>query len=438
EAQTVTLAGTYRFTPQTVLSLSAAVGEMTQDESLLPYTINPGVPVRALPRDSLEGEVETKHVDVGITSRPWSFLRLKGVYRYDDRDNRTPVEQWTRTITDLFDSGESEANHPYSYTRSKLELSAAARLTNSDWLKAFEFEAGYDLTDMERTLQEVADSTEETGWGRVRWRSGSATELTLRAGISRRDSDDDYDLTVALANEQNPLLRKYNLAYRYRQFAQLNARFGLFGLPVTVGGEAYYASDDYTESPLGLRKNDDRRFAADLTWAVNDHTSVYLQGGYEDQELASFNSETFGSADWNSQQQDIFHTLDTGVRFADPAKPFDASLSFRYAKGTSEIDVASNFSGSGAYPNLKTDLIGGELDVGYHLNSRTELRFTLRYEDYSSSDWALEGVEPATIPNVLTLGADPDNYDVYLAILSIRYSFGRVGTVVLDSEPAKE
>jgi len=436
DAQTLTLAGTYRFTPQTILSLSAAKGEMRQNDLLLPYTINPGLPVTALPRDSLDGKIETTHVDVGITSRPWSFLRLKGVYRYDDRDNQTPVEQWTRTITDLFDSGDPEANRPYSYKRSKLELSAAARFTYWDWLKTLEFEGGYDRIETKRNLQEVADATEETGWGRVRWRPGPDSELTLRAGISRRDPD-NYDLTVADANEQNPLLRKYNLAYRYRQFSQLDARFGLFGLPVTVGAEAYYASDDYTESPLGLRKNDDRRFAADVTWAINEHTSVYLQGGYEDQDLAIFSSETFAAADWNSQHQDIFHTLDAGVRFGNPTGPFDANVSFRYAKGTSAVDVASNFSGSGAYPDLKTDLIGGEIDVGYHVNSRTELRLKVRYEDYSSSDWALQGVEPATIPTVLTLGASPDNYDVYLAILSIRYSFGGTGTVVLESEAPK-
>ena len=104
------------------------------------------------------------------------------------------------------------------------------------------------------------------------------------------------------------------IAYRYREFAQLNARIGFPGQPFTIGAEVFYASDDYTESPLGLRKYDDRRFAADFTWAINDGTSVYLQGGYEDQELANYNSETFGAADWNSQHQDRFNTLDAGVQ----------------------------------------------------------------------------------------------------------------------------
>ena len=219
-------------------------------------------------------------------------------------------------------------------------------------------------------------------------------------------------------------MRKFNHAYRYREFSQLNARMGFPGKPFTIGAEIFYASDDYTESSLGLRKFDDRRFAADFTWAITDATSVYLQGGYEDLELASNNSEAFGAADWNSQHRDQFHTLDAGLRYGNSASKFDANVSVRYAKGTGEIGVDSSFSGAGPYPDLKTDLKGGELDVGYKLNSKLDLRFRVRYEDYSSSDWALQGVEPATIPTVLTLGADPDDYSVVLATLSFRYSFG--------------
>lgn len=423
KAQTVALAGAYHFSPQTTLSLNAALGELRQEDVLLPYTVNPGVPARALPRDRLDGKIDTTHVDVGFTSRPWSFLRLKAAYRYDDRDNRTPVEQWTRTITDLFDSGEPEANRPYSFERSKLELSAAARLNFWDWLEAFEFEGGYDLVETDRNLQEVSGVTEETGWGRVRWRPSPQSELTLRAGIARRDPD-DYDAGFAQAYEQNPLMRKYHLAYRYREFGQLNARFGFAGTPISIGAEIYYASDDYTESPLGLRGVDDRRFAADFSWAITEGTSVYLQGGHEYQAMANYSSETFGAVDWQSRQEDRFDSLDAGVKFGKPDGKFDGSISLRYAKGTSEIGVNSTFSGAGPYPDLETDLQGGELDIGYQVTSKLELRFNVRYEDYSSSDWALQGVEPATIPTVLTLGGDPYDYSVYLTSLSFRYSFG--------------
>ena len=433
DAQTISLAAAYRFDFPMTVSLSAAIGEITQDDTLLPYTINPALPALALPRDSLDAKIDTTHVDIGVTSRPWPFLRLRGQYRYDDRDNRTPVEQWTRVITDLFDSGEAEANRPYSFRRNVLELSAAARLTQFEWLKAFEFEAGYDRIDIDRTLQEVNQGTEETGWGRVRWRPAAQTELAVKAGIARRDPD-SYDLAVAQANEQNPLLRKYTIAYRYRDFAQLDARFGWAERPISIGGQIYYASDDYTESPLGLTKHDDRRFAADFTWAVNDRTSLYLQGGYEDLALAVFGSETFAATDWNSQHRDRFRSLGAGVKFANPEGKVDANFNLHYARGTSGIDVTSDFSGSGPYPDLKTDSFGGELEIGYRWSDAIDLRFTLRYEDYSAEDWALRDVGPATIPTVLTLGANPDNYNLYLASVSIRYSFGRAKPAAAEDE----
>jgi MtrB/PioB family decaheme-associated outer membrane protein len=408
---------------------------MTQDDLLLPYSVNPALAARALPRDSLDAKVDTTHLDVGITSQPWSFLRLRGVYRYDDHDNNTPVDAWTRVITDLFDSGETESNRPYSFRRSMLQLSASARITRYDWLEAFEFEAGYDRIDTDRDLQEVEQSTEDIGWGRVRWRPAAEAELSLRGGIARRDPD-EYDLSVAGALEQNPLLRKYTLAYRFRDFAQLDAHFGWPGRPVMFGAEAYYSTTDYTESPLGLTKHDDRRFAADVTWAISDTTSLYVQGGYEDIVLAVSGSETFGSADWRSQQRDRFRSVDGGVKFTKPEGKFDAGLSLRYAKGTSAIDVASNFSGTGPYPDLTTELMGGELEVTYRWTPAIDVRFALRYEDFSSSDWALQGVAPATIPTVLTLGADPDDYDLYLATVSIRYSFGRAAPAKEDEQQA--
>ena len=212
--------------------------------------------------------------------------------------------------------------------------------------------------------------------------------------------------------------------------ALTHSAFNVISIITTTG----YASDDYTESPLGLTKHDDRRFAADFTWAVNDRTSLYLQGGYEDLALAVFGSETFAATDWNSQHRDRFRSLGAGVKFANPEGKVDANFNLHYARGTSGIAVTSDFSGSGPYPDLKTDSFGGELEIGYRWSDAIDLRFTLRYEDYSAEDWALRDVGPATIPTVLTLGANPDNYNLYLASVSIRYSFGRAKPAAAEDE----
>jgi hypothetical protein len=53
-----------------------------------------------------------------------------------------------------------------------------------------------------------------------------------------------------------------------------------------------------------------------------------------------------------------------------------------------------------------------------------DLALRWRYERYSSDDWAIAGIGPATLPTVLALGADPYNYSVNYVGASLRYYFG--------------
>ena len=48
----------------------------------------------------------------------------------------------------------------------------------------------------------------------------------------------------------------------------------------------------------------------------------------------------------------------------------------------------------------------------------------MRYESFESDDWALAGVEPGTVSTVLTLGAKPYDYDVWVFGLGVRYLVG--------------
>jgi hypothetical protein len=46
------------------------------------------------------------------------------------------------------------------------------------------------------------------------------------------------------------------------------------------------------------------------------------------------------------------------------------------------------------------------------------------HERYSSDDWAIAGIDPDTLPTVLSLGADPYDYSVNYVGVSLRYFFG--------------
>ena len=62
--------------------------------------------------------------------------------------------------------------------------------------------------------------------------------------------------------------------------------------------------------------------------------------------------------------------------------------------------------------------------LSYRASERLELALRLQYESFEAEDWAIEGVGPATIPVILSLGEDPYDYEVWLASIGFRYLIG--------------
>ena len=415
----VSLSGSYRFAPyRTVVALSGAFGRMEQDELFLPYTINPNISPAALPQTQLDGEVETTNVAFTLTSRPHRKARVKLAYRYDERDNKMTQMLWNRVIAETFNSGDIETNVPYSYERSKLNLSG-----RFDLIKTVRISAGYDRTTVDRNFQEVADQTEDSGWGQVRWRPNAYIEISGRGGASERDLD-RYNETIAASFGQNPLMRKYNLAYRYREFGDLTVSASLPERPVSMTLNVLYANDDYKRSELGLIEGDDLRLAADLSWLLSDTASINVNAGFESIDSEQAGSEQFSTADWRATSSDDFYTAGVGFRINQVADKFDLQFDYLRSQGTSEIDISSANGGLSRFPDLESTLDSLRVRLIYSISERLELALRLRYESFEAEDWGLEGVGPATIPVVLTLGADPYDSDVFIVGFGFRYLIG--------------
>lgn len=86
------------------------------------------------------------------------------------------------------------------------------------------------------------------------------------------------------------------------------------------------------------------------------------------------------------------------------------------------MDSASN--GLSQFPDLKSTLDSLRVRLSYRVSERLELALRLRYQSFNAEDWGLEGVGPATIPVILTLGANPYDYDVFMFGLGFRYRIG--------------
>ena len=415
--QQVSLSGKYRFdAADTIIAASLATGTGEQDQDLLPYTINPDLVGNALPVPSLGAEVDTMNYALMLTSRPFDKVRVKFGYRYDERDNTTPQYDWTRVIVDLFALGKAEQNTPYSFERSHLTLSGEL----VTW-KDIRISGGYDRRTIKRDYQEVAEQTVDEGWGQMRWQPLAWFDFTLKGGASERDID-RYDETVGISLGQNPLMRKYYLAYRYRTFGELVASITPVDSPLAFTTTVLMADDSYSQSRLGLTDSEELRVTADLSWAIAESTSVYFMVGHEAIDALQTGSEQFSTYDWVARHDDTFDHFGAGLRYA----PVDGKLALRFdynrGDGNTSIFVDSLSGGPSDLPDLESTLDSARIEASYAFSERLEGTFDLRYERFELADFAM--VSEATLPTVLTMGADPYDYDVYAVGIGIRYRFG--------------
>ena len=413
----VSLAGNYRMEAgRTVIGFLVASGRGEQNADFLPYTINPNLVTSALPRSALDAQVDTLNYAFTVTSRPIDKLRVKFAYRYDERDNKTPISDWDRVIVDVINSGDIEQNVPYSYDRLHTTISGEYAISPK-----LRLSAGYERKEMNRDYQEVAEQTTEIGWGQVRWRPAAWLDLRAKGGASQRGID-RYNDTIAVSLGQNPLMRKYNLAYRYREFGELVAAISPLELPVSFSASVLFADDDYKESLVGLNGSEEFRATADISWAVSESASVYMVFGLDRIDAHQTGAEQFGFWDWSAFHEDDFDHMGVGMSWRPDDSKFDFSFDYNRGNGQTRIALDSLSGGPSTLPDLESTLDSVHAEASYAFSDRLDGTFHLRYERFELKDFAL--VSRTTLPAVLTLGAEPYDYDVYAVGIGIRYRFG--------------
>jgi MtrB/PioB family decaheme-associated outer membrane protein len=414
----VSVRGGYNFSHGTRVLASAAFGVMEQDEALLGYTVNPLAGAEPLPQARLDGEVDTTNLNFSIASKPLDRLRLNFSYRYDERDNGTPQATWSRVIVDSLLSGDTETNLPYSFERSTLAASASLAIR-----KGLKLAAGIERRKHDRDFQEVAEQTEDTGWSELRWRPNDWLELSGRGGTSLREID-RYDTAFAVTLGQNPLLRKYNLAHRFREFGEFKLSASFPNKPIAVSATAAFANDDYSKSLLGLLRSDQIRYAVDASWAITGKAQLYLTVGSDETEAVQGGSSGFRSPDWRARHADEFMSYGMGFRVKKIRDKLDIKFDYHRGLGSTQIDLIASGGGARPLPRLESTLDSLRLTAVYRRSVRQRWVANLRFEHFDVGDWALEGVSPGTIPTVLTLGPDPYSYDVIVVGMGFSYRFG--------------
>ncbi len=414
EMHQVRLAGAMRLPKRTVLSGALAVGTQSQDARLAPYTINPSIAPVPLPTVTADAEADTLHLNLRAVTSPWRRVTLEGEIRVSDFDNRTDRNPYDYVVTDAVAAGTMVRNPAYDYERRDLKLRGEYRPG-----RGLALHVGYDGRRFERSAQDRRQTTTDRLWFRVHRRLGRDADVDFDLFVEDRDGS-SYEALDRAVSEQNPLLRKYNLSDRERYGLRLKGRL----TPTErwdFGWELEYGRDDHDGTDVGLTRSRYTRAGADVSWLLGRQGVLFGAVHTETVEADQTGSQRFGVPDWAATSTDRFDSASFGYEHPSLLGPVGVKVAYDWSYGRGE--VANDTSGlSSRFPDLTSRRHRLELGFTYPVSRAWTAGFNYLYEKVESDDWSLAGVDPSTVDNLLSLGADPFNYKVNLVYLSIRYS----------------
>lgn len=451
----INASGGYSFSRETRLSGAISFGRMTQDDSFLPYTVNPGLNVALpLPRSSLNGKIDTTHVSFRLTSKLAPKLHLNASYRYNDRDNKTPQSQYVYVHNDSADqdalgaTDNTRTNLPGSSTKQQLGAELDYHLASATKLKF-----GYEYDWAKKTYEAIKEENEHTVMAGLDHRFGETASAGVKYAYSDRDTSKynagapflaTYTGAAYIAGiapisatdnglwDNVPTQKKFFLAPRKRDSVRVHA-----GVSPTerldLQFSADYKSDDYHESYHGLRKADGWSAHFDANLIATDAVTGHMFASYEDYGSNQRSAQLGGNKaqytnpgwDWTADIDDRTVTFGMGFRVK-PGGRYELGGDFSHAYSRGEIEVIPGTLSTTAriaLPDIVTRLDRLELFGKYWLQKDVSLNMKYVYEHYRSKDFAYDAVLGNSMANVIGTNQITPDYRVHLLGVSLAYRF---------------
>lgn len=441
----------YNFTDRTRFTADAALGRMSQNDPFLPYTINPALAASVsipLPRDSLDGEINTTVINLRLASAPTSAFNYGASFRYDDRDNNTPIDQYvyiggdstvqnTAAISDR-----RRFNEPYSYREYKYKVDAGYRMDDGT-----RFTGIAERREIRRTFSERRNTHENTFSLNASRPFGELFDASLRyvhadRGGSHYDGAepvltgfvDGFLATLAGGFENAPLLRKFNLASRERDQVGFQANYSPISF-LSFGVDGSYSKDNYNKTELGLTDSKVQSYTFDVTATPNAQWSASAYYTYDKLDTGQNGVSFSGGAGrvaqvndptrfWSALHRDRVDTGGFNLTFKPTDQRFQFGFDAMLSTSRDNVGVTTGSSLTSApLPTNRVVIRTGSIYGQYQFSESLSLRAKVQHEHYRSSDFALDGVEANQLANVILFGEESPDFDVTVGTLSMIYSF---------------
>ncbi len=409
------LSGGWQIVPSTRLMGNFSFGEASQNDSYIGSTINPGISTQPLPRASLDGRIDTYNYTVRLTSRPIDLLSITADWVDDRRDNKTSQAAYPQVASDVYVAS-TLFNLPYSFDRSTFR--ALGDISVANFLKV---ELGAKGEHYDTTYQSVAKTSTGTGWLEFHTTTSSNYGFSFKYDRSRRTID-EFQTTPTIIAVENPLLRRFDLADRTRD-ELLGTAYFVPAQSVSLGLSAEQHKDVYDKSAVGLTGARDFSVTLSAAWTPSENGSLQAYATRQVISADQAGSENGGPADWFAHTADETNTGGISGQIKNIKSKLDIGANV-YASYTREsIGLSLTTPTVPGFPNNTFRDDGLRLFASYRFNEKSSLRFDYWHEHYTTQDWALDGVAPATIVNALMLGIRSPNFTVDQLSVSYRYAF---------------
>jgi MtrB/PioB family decaheme-associated outer membrane protein len=393
----------HMLSPTSRLTALVSLARLTQDDDFLPYSTTETN--YALPRDSLDGEVWVKRGMLKLTSRPLRRLRLSAQYRYDERDNKTDVNDYYYYLADgrIVNTAVPRQNDPLSYRRHQLDLSANYRINSKMSLRG-----GYQYTHMHRDSNEQERETtrEHTLTAKWHYRASPKWDLSLY-GESTERSGSTYQsrYNENYIMQENPAMRVFNLADVERTKVGTRVNY----MPDdrwSLGLIAEYLNDDYTDSPLGLTEAQQPSLTLNANYLINDQLSTHAFYSYQEYKSSNAGADCARlTSDWWADLKDTTHSFGLGGKLTGLFRKWDFGADLVYTRSRGEIDMSTSITeicnpdtgaefdpGVQQFPDLKTSLRSLQLWGNYQYSEKIAYKLSYWYEAYNTEDWPVDGI----------------------------------------------
>jgi MtrB/PioB family decaheme-associated outer membrane protein len=386
------LSGGYGFTPTTRGMFKVAFGRITQDQTFFLDNVTPfpgGIP------SNLDGRIDTTLIQFGVSSRPLPKLTLRGNLRYDERDDRTPLVQYSTPAATSTHDGHNEPRS-FKTTAGKIEASymlpANFRLTGG---------AEHDIRERNTSVVRAVSFRDETKETTLRAELRRALSETLNGALSfatsERTGSDWLTNVVNNGTVGSNLIHPLHLADRDRNKVRLMLDWmPLEPLSIHFVGET--AEDEYSGRALGPRSGEAQLVSVDAAYRLSDEWQATAWTAHTDTSADQVTCEsatpvgvcpnTAADPIWDARLRNVGTAYGLGLRGKVTSR-IDLEAELSHSKDRGEFDQTARVGALpvNAIPDVTYKVTTLKLKGSYALNKASGLRLLYIYDRLKTDDW---------------------------------------------------